>query len=130
MVINLICVVITVLSLAFAARCYFELWKWARQCQYARIVIAYKRKVKLQAPLVEWLLWVNQLSKDKDSQGRVVYSMGSTSVAITKAAMPPGKIRQTVKSMRRSKTTPPPKSVAREGTWKATDETNQRESVK
>jgi hypothetical protein len=73
-----------VLGIAWALTCYWKLWQWARQCQYARIVVAHKRKVRLNAPIVEWLLWCNMLDKDKDASGRVVYTDASTSVAIVK----------------------------------------------
>lgn len=78
-------VVIGVGGIAFGLNCYRELHKWARMCQNGRITIAYKRKVKLDAPLTEWLGWMNMLKKDKLSGGRVIYSMGGTSVAILKA---------------------------------------------
>jgi hypothetical protein len=78
-----------VLGVAFGLRCYRELWKWARQCQHARIVVAYKRKVKLNAPLVEWLLWCNNLDKDKDANGRVIYTVGGTTVALIKKSFVP-----------------------------------------
>lgn len=63
---------------------YLHLWRWSKECKGARITIAYKRKVKIDAPLVEWLLWIRQANKDRQSGGRVVYSMGGTDVAIIK----------------------------------------------
>jgi hypothetical protein len=75
---------IGVLGVAFGVTCYYRLWKFARQCQHARIVVAYKQKVKLNAPLLEWLLWVNMLDRDKDAHGRMLYSVGGTSVSIIK----------------------------------------------
>lgn len=80
----IVCAVIAILSLAFAARCYIELHKWAYQCKRARIVIAYKNKVRLNAPIVDYIKWVNLLDKDKDTNGRPVYMMGGTTVAILK----------------------------------------------
>lgn len=73
-----------VLGVAYAVTLYYELWKWARECQHSRILLTYKGKVKLNAPLVEWLLWIRQLDKDKDNNGRVVYTYGGTAVAIVK----------------------------------------------
>ena len=111
----------TVISTAFAVRFYMELWKWAKQCQRAQIAIAYKRKVKLSAPLVEWLLWCNQL-KDKDENGRVVFSLGGTSVAILKGKTPPSRIRQALRTGRKQpKRTAAP--IERTGSWSAKDET-------
>lgn len=103
MIFNIACLLVGLAGVTFGARCYMELRRWARQCQHARIAIAYKQKVKLQAPLVEWLLWINQLDKDSDSTGRVVYRIGGTSVAITKAVIPPGKLRAAMRRARNGK---------------------------
>lgn len=74
---------ITGLSLLFAARCYRELWKWAKMCQRAHIVIATKGRVQIDASLAEWLGWANQL-KGSEANGRVVYRNLKVSVAILK----------------------------------------------
>lgn len=87
---------VALVAAAFAAKCYLELYRWARQCQNARIAVAYKRKVQLQAPLVEWLLWCNQLDQDKDSAGRVVYRNGAVTIAITKAVTSAGRFHKLV----------------------------------
>jgi hypothetical protein len=76
--------VLGILGVVWGVRCYVELWRWARQCQNAYIVIAHKQKVKLQAPLIEWLTWCNQLDKDEASKGRVVYRLSNASVAIAR----------------------------------------------
>lgn len=81
----------TVAGVGYGLVCRRELKKWAYQCQNARIAVAYKRKVKLQAPLVEWLTWINMLDKDQASNGRTVYTMGGTTVAIIRA---PDKAKQ------------------------------------
>lgn len=73
-----------VLGTAYGITCYYKLWQWARQCQQARIVVAFKGRVTLNAPLLEWLLWCNMLDKDDSTNGRVVYRNASTSVAIIK----------------------------------------------
>lgn len=86
-----------------------------REYSQARIVVAYKRKVKVDAPLTEWLLWVRQANKDHSSTGRVVASYGGTSVAIVKR-MPRQKV---------SKKTEP----ARAGKWTATDQTKKASQV-
>jgi hypothetical protein len=93
-ILDIVSVVIGILGISFAIRCYLELWRWARQCQHARIAIAFKRRVQLQAPLVEWLQWINMLDNDKDSQGRVVYRNGGVTVAITKAVIPPSRFKR------------------------------------
>lgn len=82
------------LGVLFGANSYYQLWRWARDCQHARIAIAFKRKVVLQAPLVEWLLWARKARKDHGSRGRVVYRQAGTSVAVTQAVYPPGKLKK------------------------------------
>ena len=84
MIVELVCVAVALLSFMYAVRCYYELWKWARQCQNVRIAVEYKGRVKTQQPVIEWLLWANQLDKDKDSRGRVIYHLGGTRIAILK----------------------------------------------
>lgn len=90
---------------------YRNLWRWAKQCDHARITVAYKGRVKLNAPLTEWLLWCNQLDRDKDATGRVVYVFGGTQVAILKKSfVDKGKIRTAIESARpRRKTATPAK---------------------
>jgi hypothetical protein len=83
--------VVGVLGVGFGARCYLELYKWARQCQRARIAVAYNNRVQLQAPLVEWLGWINQLDGDDASNGRVIYRNQKMSVSILKRPMPPAR---------------------------------------
>lgn len=111
-IIDIVSVAIGVAGLVFGAGCYWELWKWAQQCKGARIAIAYKRRVQLQAPLVEWLMWCNQLDKDKDSHGRVVWRQGYASVAISKRVTP-----------RRHLLHRTPKPGLRHGTFQTKDDT-------
>jgi hypothetical protein len=127
---------VALLAIAFACRCYRELWKWARQCQHARIAISFKRKVVLQAPILEWLLWCNQLDQDTDSHGRVVYRGGQVAVAITKAVIPPGKwsprslIRAVRLSRKRTSSAPASQPKVREGAWTSTDQTSREPETK
>lgn len=108
-----------VLGVAYGIRCYWELYKWARQCQNARIAISFKRKVRLQAPLVEWLLWANNVKKDKLATGQVVFSQANVSVAVVQADTPPGKVRKAIRTARgRHGQTAP-----QQGRWSARDET-------
>jgi hypothetical protein len=74
--------IVALLGVMFGVRCYIELWRWARQCQNAKIAVAHKGRVQLVAPLAEWLTWANQLATDETSKGRVVYRNGHVSVAI------------------------------------------------
>jgi hypothetical protein len=90
-VLALIALILGLAGFAFGVRCYLELQKWAKQCQRAEIAIAYNRRVKLRAPLVEWLTWANQLQNDERSTGRVVLKMNKMSVAILRPETPPDK---------------------------------------
>lgn len=109
-VIDVVCVAFGVLGWAYCVKLYRELHKWARQCQRARIAVAYKRRVQLQAPLVEWLQWCNALDKDEQSSGRVVYRNGGVTVAILKAIKPARRGRKN-------------QSAPQTGKWTATDQT-------
>jgi hypothetical protein len=80
---------VAAVAVLFAGRCYKELHSWARQCQGARIMIAYNNRVKLQAPLTEWLLWTRKLGEDERSTGRVIYRANKVSVAIAAPAPKP-----------------------------------------
>lgn len=71
-----------VLGILFGARCYLELWRWARHCQRAKVAIAYNRRVQITAPLTEILAWANQLDDDERSKGRVFYRNGKVAVAV------------------------------------------------
>lgn len=79
---SIIALTVGIVGLAFGGKCYFELWKWAKLCQRGRIVIAYNRKVQINAPLTEWLQWTRMLKGDEQSNGRVVYRANKMSVAI------------------------------------------------
>lgn len=89
-----------VLGILFGLKCYHELWKWAKQCQRAQIVIAYNKKVRLSASLSEWLGWVNQLPND--ANGRAVYHHNHTSVSILRKK-PVMDAKTTVKTIRHSR---------------------------
>lgn len=105
---------------------YLELRKWAHLIKYGRIVVAYKNKVRLNAPIQEWALWAKMAERDKSSNGRVVYSMGQTRVAlIRKSFVPDPPLKRLIKKIKR---TPPPQGSGtgpqvREGSWSAEDQT-------
>lgn len=79
---------ITVLAVACAIWFYAELRRWAKFVKYGRIAVAYKRKVVIDAPMQEWVLWMKMLHGDGASNGRVVYQMGNTRIAIVKGVRP------------------------------------------
>lgn len=109
-------------GLAYAARLYLELRKWAHLVKYARIVIAYKGKVKLNAPLQEWALWCKMAEQDKSSNGRVVYMLGGTRVAILRKSFVPDPSWKTLfKNVKQAGKSGA--SRVREGVWSAEDET-------
>lgn len=86
----------------FGLACYRELHKWARQCQNARIAVAHKRRVQLNAPLTEWLQWANALNRDESSTGRVIYRNGHVTVAILRPKSP-SRIRTTLADVRNAR---------------------------
>lgn len=81
-VIDTISLVAGVTGVAFGTRCYIELHRWAKQCQNARIAIAHKKRVQIDAPLTDWIGWANQLNDDQKERGRIVYRNGYVAVAI------------------------------------------------
>src|ERR1700722_19877789 len=106
-----------------------RLKQWSDFCQHGRIFISYKGKVKLQAPLTEWVLWAKMLDKDQASKGRPVYQMGGTAVGVAKAAVPKRvgfwarvAARKTMPDRKPSDTKADPHTVSK-GKYKATDET-------
>lgn len=117
-IITIIAFTVGVLGLTFGALCYNELRKWVRQVRGARIAVAYKRRVQLQAPLSEWLGWCNQLDRDKDSTGRVIYRQGAVTVAIVKR--PLGRASMLPLNWRRKQRVAPP---PRTGNWTSQDDT-------
>lgn len=102
-ILSIISLIVGVTGVAFGAKCYHELWKWARLCQRGRIVIAYNRRVQLNAPLTEWLEWTRMLKGDERSTGRVVYRANKMSVAIL---CPAKRDTTTVKPVKEVKGTP------------------------
>jgi hypothetical protein len=118
-----------VLGVAYAITCYYKLWQWARQCQHARIVVANKGRVRLNAPIVEWLLWCNMLDKDEGANGRMIYSVSGTSIAIIKKSFTTHRspAREFAAWLLRRKMTEPSapltRAQAKQGKWSSQDET-------
>lgn len=69
-------------SLVLAGWFYYQLRKWARDCQQATIAVAYKRKVVMSPTLVELMLWSRKVP-DKQN-GQVFYKAANVTVAIIK----------------------------------------------
>lgn len=123
-----------VILLFIAAWGYYCAWRrgkelktWAEWAHYGRIVIAYKRKIKLNAPLTEFVAWAHMLKDDEGSKGRVIWSMGGASVAIAKSAVPLKEKRHLLQIAGNKKEN---KGQVAEGKFKATDETPKENHVK
>jgi hypothetical protein len=86
MILTLILAFITGFSLIVAGYAWWHASKWAKLIAYGRIVVEYKGKVKLDAPLQEWALWCKQTGKDKTQplamRGHVCYAVGGTRIAL------------------------------------------------
>lgn len=91
--IEIICISITAGSLAFSSVVLLRLYRFEQLLKRARIVIAYKGKVKVNRPLDDWLRWCFQADKDRGANGQVMYQLGGTSIAVMeKTAKDHGKI--------------------------------------
>jgi hypothetical protein len=133
-VIEIICIAIAVIAVAYSVTCYYKLWQWARITQHIRIAIAYKGRVKSDVPIVEWILWAGQLDKDRDAGGRVVFRMDKVSLSLIKRAgtqFGPGQFVREVgqyftkfipKGFFRSKKPEPPSAENKVGHWKGTQQ--------
>lgn len=95
-------------GIAFGVFCGVRLARWERQLAGARIAVAYKQKIRLQAPLIEWLKWCEMLDRDQQSTGRVVYRQANTSVAILK----PSAARTGTRASTETRTIKEPEPVA------------------
>lgn len=61
---------------------------WVRECRRQRVLVAEKGKVKLQAPLSDFLTWGRMLKADEAS-GRVIFHMRGISIAIARPDVDP-----------------------------------------
>lgn len=71
-----------VAGIAFGISCYLNTRKWARLCKRSRIVIAYNRRVQLNATLLEFIDWITSL--EDGARGREIYRGNKVSVSILK----------------------------------------------
>lgn len=109
-------------GLAYAGRLYLELRRWAHLIKYGRLVVAYKGKVKMNAPLQEWALWCKMAEQEKGSNGRVVYQLGGTRIAVLrKSFVPDSPITRLFKAVKLTRQSGA--SRVREGAWSAEDQT-------
>lgn len=78
----LVAVVFGLVGVVFGVSCYLNTRKWARLCKRSRIVIAYNRRVKLNATLLEFIDWISSL--DEGARGREIFRGNKVSVSILK----------------------------------------------
>lgn len=110
---------VAVVAVAVAAYAWWHASKWAKLIAYGRIVVEYKGKVKMDAPLREWALWCEQTRKDKAQpermRGHVIYVMGGTRIALFAGKAPP-KVKPLEQQQRPGRTINGGMK-SREGTW-------------
>lgn len=119
MVLVAVFAVVAVVAVAVAAYAWWHASKWAKLIAYGRIVVEYKGKVKMDAPLREWALWCEQTRKDKAQpermRGHVIYVMGGTRIALFAGKAPP-KVKPLEQQQRPGRTIGGGMK-SREGTW-------------
>ena len=127
MVITLVLAVVALVAMAVAGYSWWHASRWAKLIAYGRIVVEYKGKVKMDAPLREWALWCQQTKKDKVQpermRGHVIYVMGGTRIALFSGKKPP-KVKPLTQQQR-----PGRQIKAREGTWDKSKSVGSGESV-
>ena len=71
-------------GLSFGLFCAFRLYRWERLLRRSRIAVAYKGKVKMNKPLIEWLRWCQAVDSDPDkkSNGQTVFIAGAVRIAV------------------------------------------------
>lgn len=116
MIILIVLSVVTLFSLSIAGYAWWHASRWAKLIAYGRIVVEYKNKVKMDAPLREWALWCNQTRKDKSQplalRGHVIYSLGGTRIALFA-----GKKHAKVRPVKQRPGSGARTIQSREGTW-------------
>jgi len=95
-------------GVAAAGWFYYHLWRWAKDCETAALVIAYKRKVVMSPTLVELLLWARKVPKDRN--GQTFYKGPNVTVAIVKPLRKSARVKKT-----------PAQAESRTGTWSMGD---------
>lgn len=129
-----VCVAFGILGFSYGIRLWIELRRWAYLIKYTRVVVAYKRKVKLNGTLQEWALWAKagERAPDKKAGGRTIYTIGGTTIAILRQSFVPD---SPIKRLIHKLTRPEGRNVkagtrAVDGTWTAEDQTEQPTAIK
>lgn len=125
---DVVSIIIGLVGIAWGVRFYWELRKWAYLIKYGRVVIAFKGKVKINAPLEEWALWCKKANeeKDKNTNGRVIYHLGGTRVAVLRQSFVPDTPVVAWFKKLKTRLNPPTAKVnpqVQEGVWSAEDQT-------
>lgn len=84
LIVTLVLATLLVAAVCLILRLYVELYRWSTILKMGRIAVAYKNKVKLQAPLTELAAWARRLQEDDYANGQVFYRLGGTTIAIAK----------------------------------------------
>jgi hypothetical protein len=69
-------------GVSFGLVCGLWLWRWEKLLRRSRITVAYKNKVKMNRPLIDWLTWCQRVDKDKHATGQVVFMAGGVRIAV------------------------------------------------
>lgn len=82
MILSGLSIIFGILGITFGIACYLNTRRWAHLCKRSRIVIAYNRRVKLNATLLEFIDWITSL--DDGARGREIFRGNKVSVSIVK----------------------------------------------
>lgn len=96
-ILSIIATAFGVAGTAFGITCYVKLHEWARLCQNGRIFIAYNNRVKLDAPITDWIQWTRMLKGDEQTSGRIIYQANKLRVGILRPKTPNKTTVKTVK---------------------------------
>ena len=120
-VVTIVLAFIAGFSTVLAGWFYYQLWKWAQDCQQATVVVGYKRKVVMSPTLVELLLWSRKVPKDQT--GQAFYKARDVTIAITRRDA-----RSWWQRRRIRKNIQPPQAQSRFGTWSIKQDEEQQAS--
>lgn len=84
MILEVASLTIGTLGVLFGLACYRIARMWQRDCREARIIIAVKNRVQLDAPLVEWLAWNKALPKRERGRGGIIFQHSGVRVALAR----------------------------------------------
>ena len=117
-------VIIGLTGFAYGTKFWIELRRWAHLIQYGRLVVAYKGKVKLNAPLQEWALWCKMAEREDKVNGRVIYHLGATRIAVLrKSFVPQTRLQKLIAKLTKPEGRKVPAGTkAADGTWSVAED--------